>query len=362
MGNSPLNKKIVMVGISLASNGGMVSVAQAYQRGGIFDQWNIKYLVSYKQRDILMQLEVMARALAIFLHMLLKREVGLLHVHSASRGSFWRKSIFCMLSKIFRVPYILHMHSGEFPVFVREECGFLARKWVHYIFQNAHTVIALTSSWRDSIAALIPNAAVVVLGNPVFVPDHIREQRATGFQVLFLGRLNKNKGVFDLIRAIPKVLEQLPQATFILAGDGELDNVAHQAEILGIKHAVILPGWVEGCAKDALLASADLLVLPSYYEGLPVCILEAMAAGVPVLSSAVGGIPDVLEDGACGVLISPGDVDALSTALIDSLLDSEGSERRRKQAYLRVKKYFSISKILENLGYIYHAAKLKQDQ
>lgn len=347
-----------MIGISLNWTGGMTSVVRTYRDAGFFDKWNVKYLSSYERPGLARQPLVMARALTVFLRMLILRQVELVHVHSASRGSFWRKSVFCAVARVFDVPYIFHVHSGEFPIFVRDECGPLARRWVRHTLRGARTVVTLTSSWRNALAQLAPGATVVVLGNPVITPERIGMRRKNASHVLFLGRLHQKKGVFDLVEAIPKVLERLPEAKFTLAGDGDLDKVARQAEALGVRHALNLPGWVDGSAKDALLASADLLVLPSYYEGLPVCILEAMAAGVPVLSSAIGGIPDVLENGACGVLIAPGNVEALAAALIDSLLDTDASESRRERAFIRAKECFSTPKILGALDNLYHAARL----
>jgi glycosyltransferase involved in cell wall biosynthesis len=129
-----------------------------------------------------------------------------------------------------------------------------------------------------------------------------------------------------------------------------------------VRHVLNLVGWVDGADKEALLASADLLVLPSYYEAFSVSILEAMAAGVPVVSTAVGGIPDVLEDGACGVLVAPGDVKALAAALIDTLLDTEASGRMRERAFVSAKEHYSTPKILGALGNIYHAAKLDNEK
>lgn len=352
------SKKVVMIGISLKGTGGMTSVVRTYRNCGFFDEWNVSYLSSYERPELAAQLRVMARALAVFLRMLIGRQVALVHVHSASRGSFWRKSVFCAIARAFRIPYIFHVHSGEFPMFVRSECGPLARWWVRHTLWNACSVITLTSSWRAAFLELAPGATIAVLGNPVLMPEHIGALRGNASHVLFLGRLHEKKGVFDLIRAIPSVLERVPEAKFTLAGDGDLHGVARQAELLGVRHALNFAGWVDGAAKEALLASADLLVLPSYYEAFSVSIVEAMAAGVPVVSTAVGGVPDVLEDGACGVLVPPRDVEALAAALINTLLDTEASARMREWAFVRAKERFSIPKILGALGTIYHAAKL----
>lgn len=348
-----LSAKVVMVGTSLESPGGMTSVVKLYRDAGFFETWNVCYLNSYERPGVVLQLRVVASALVKFLRLLITGKVALLHVHSASRGSFWRKSIFCAVARAFRVPYIFHMHSGEFPVFVRNECGFLARWWVSYTLRNACCVIALTSSWRAELEILIPGSKVVVVGNPVVISEALSIRSEKPLNILFLGRLREKKGVFDLVKAIPCVLESVPEAIFTIAGDGDLEGVAKQAQILGVNHAVNLPGWVNGEAKDALLAAADVLVLPSYFEGLPICILEAMAAGVPVVSTAVGGIPEALENGTCGALVSPGDVEALACEIITCLLDRDTTEHVRKQAFLRANNFYSVSTIMGSLGTLY---------
>lgn len=355
------SSKVVMIGASLEAPGGMTSVVKIYRDFGFFSAWNVCYLSTYERPGWSTQLWVMTRALVRFLRMLAANNVALLHVHSASRGSFWRKSIFCVLARSFGVPYIFHLHSGEFPVFVREECGPLTRWWVRYTLRGTHCVIALTSSWRAVLEELAPGVEVVVLGNPVVVPDFLSVRRENPLHVLFLGRLREKKGVFDLVMAIPRVLKSVPAATFTLAGDGDLAGVVQQARALGVNHAINLPGWVDGMTKDTLLASADVLVLPSYFEGLPMCILEAMAGGVPVVATAVGGIPEVLENGACGSLINPGNVEALAAAIITFLLDRESAERVRKRAFVRVNEVYSAPAIIDALSALYRKIIVARD-
>lgn len=345
---------IVMVGTSLDAPGGMTSVIKTYRDCGFFEQWNVSYLSSYQCPGWVMQCLVMARALAQFLSLLLRGNVALLHVHSASRGSFWRKSLFCAVARAFNVPYIFHVHSGDFPLFIREECGTLAKLWARHTLRRALCIVALTPGWRAALQELVPEACITVLGNPVATPQHIGVRRDHTSHVLFLGRLHESKGVFDLVRAMPQVLAKIPQATFTLAGDGDLAGVAYLAQTLGVHQALNLPGWVEGAAKDALLATADVLVLPSYFEGLPICILEAMAMGIPVVSTAIGGIPEALENGASGTLITPGDTGALAAALIATLLNREASEDKRQRAFVRARDHYSTSAILGALTELYH--------
>ena len=347
------SKYVLMIGPALSAPGGMSSVVAAYDNAGFFRTWNVRYIDSYIQPGLFNQIAVMYQALRIFLKMLICRQVRLIHVHSASRGSFWRKAVFCGLARLFNCPYIFHIHSGEFPIFYQKECGSIGKWIVRRTLERASAVIALTDSWKTSLRSIAPQAKIVAMGNFVV----FRHQNYVGGndipQVLFLGRLREKKGVFDLVNAMPLVLRKFPNVKFTLAGDGDLDAVEELAASLGVEKNLVLPGWIEGRTKDSLLAEASLLVLPSYFEGLPICILEAMATRVPVVATNVGGIPEVLENGKCGLIFEPGDVDAMASAIILLLSDSSLCERIQEDAYIRVEQLYSAKAIIGALSSLY---------
>lgn len=344
---------IVMVGTAMNSPGGMTAVVRSYEEAGLFDKWNISYFSSYETSGVTTQLRVMSLVALRLLREMLAGHVALIHVHSASRGSFWRKSLLCALAKLFGVPYIFHVHSGEFPDFYFKECGRIAQWWVRRTLSGATAVVALTERWREALSQIAPGADVITIANPVAMPlTHLLEDRPLG-SVLFLGRLREKKGVFDLVNAIPKVLDVFPETRFILAGDGEVETVARQARSLGVSENLELPGWVDGEAKNSLLASASVLVLPSYFEGLPICVLEAMAEGVPVVTTTVGGIPEVVEYGKCAWLLAPGDIEGLSVALIEALSDSEKRQAVRHAARDRVARHYSTSLVIGQIESLY---------
>lgn len=324
-----------MVGSAPELGGGINAVVQTYRRAGLFDRWNLRYVTSYRGKKTAMQLRTMAAAIPAVAWALLRGRVALMHVHSASRGSFWRKSLFCTLAHWARVPYVFHLHSGEFPHFYNRELNAIGRWWVRRVLRQAAAVAVLTPSWLAPVGRIEPGARLCELPNPVPLPLEVSVLRAVPQRVLFLGRLRESKGVFDLLRAIPVVLTRYPGIRFCLAGDGDLDAVQSAAVKAGVQSAIELPGWVDGERKDAELASADLLVLPSHFEGLPICVLEAMAHGVPVVATPVGGVPHALDQGRCGVLTPVGDDRALAEAMMALLGDMP---RRRTLAVLARKR------------------------
>lgn len=142
-------------------------------------------------------------------------------------------------------------------------------------------------------------------------------------RIVFVGRLSAEKGVFVLLDAISRVLETLPLELWII-GSGDLrQELENSARSLGISESVKWLGWMPwGSALFEKLGQADTLVLPSFSEGLPLVLAEAMSQGLVVVASAVGGIPEILENGEAGILVPPGDVKALASAIRQSVTDT----------------------------------------
>jgi glycosyltransferase involved in cell wall biosynthesis len=166
--------------------------------------------------------------------------------------------------------------------------------------------------------------------------------------VLTLARLARQKGLGNLIEAATRV----PQALFVIAGDGpERAQLEAQASARGIGGRVVFLGH----RRDApeLLASCDVFVLPSLYEGLPVSVLEAMASGKPVVATRIGGTDEVIQDGQTGLLVPPGDPEGLAQAIQRILADRPLAERVGVEARARVHKEFSAETVAGRTAEIY---------
>lgn len=346
-------QRVLMLGTGLDTPGGMTSVVRTLKETGLFDSVGGVYVPTYIGPRYLSQIIVLSRALFVFLFLLTLGRVSFVHANSASRGSFWRKSIFCGIANIFSVPYVFHIHSGEFPLFYERECGTFAKWWVRRTLRNAVTVVCLTKAWKSRFSAIEPRARLVVIGNPVFVPANLPPLRELAVNVLFLGRLRQKKGIFDLVRAWPSVLKKCPQLRLIVAGDDGEDAVMACAAELGVADSIDVIGWVDGEAKMKILAKADIFVLPSYFEGLPVGLLEAMALGIPIVSTSVGGIPDLIEDRVHGLLVPPGDLSALGDAIGKLGSDVGLRVTMREAAYKRAQEHYSLPVIHASFRELY---------
>jgi glycosyltransferase involved in cell wall biosynthesis len=343
---------ILMLGPSMNYPGGMTEVVRSYSAAGVFDLWPLRYVSTYAGREFSGKFRPWALALGTVLLRLAQRRVVLVHVHSAAYGSFWRKSALCALAFAFRVPYIVHLHDGRLAGFYRQGCNRLAKAWLRAVLRKAARVVVLSPYWGEVVRNIEPAARTIVIGNPVRVPAVVPPLERPAHQVLFLGWLQQDKGVLDLVRAMPLVLRSVPDATFVLAGSGDADSVARLARSSGVEHALRLPGWVNGADKEELLRRADVFVLPSYYEGLPLGLLEAMACGVPAIATRVGGIPDVIEDRVNGLLVEPGEPQALARALVAMLTD-EALRRRLREAARNTVQRHSAGCVIAQLQALY---------
>lgn len=349
-------KVVVMLGIHPASKlkGGISTVIDLYRANGLFVRWPIQYVGTMKSGHPLRKLFVALGALGQFLRLLVAGRVGLVHAHSASRASFWRKSLFILAARVANVPVIFHLHGAEFRVFYEKEAGAVTRWCVRFVLQSVQRVVVLSKQWRAFIQEIAPAASVDIIPNPIVVPltphDPMQRDPAT---LLFLGRFGQRKGIFDLLQALVSIKARCPEVKLRCGGDGEVDAVLGRARELGLGDNIELLGWVSGDAKEREFARATVYVLPSYNEGLPMGVLEAMAAAVPSVTTTVGGIPDAIEDGVHGYLVSPGDIEALADRIVRLLSDAELRARMGSAARLKALEVFSVQKTLAHVEALY---------
>lgn len=345
-------KYVVMMGTSPATKGGVAAVVQVYMDAGLFDRFRMHYIATHCDGGAAAKLRIMVKAYLELLRMLVSGKVGLLHVHVASRASFWRKYGLFQLAHLFGVPTILHLHGGEFAIFYEKECGPFKRWLIRRLYDRVNRVVVLSQRWKSWVQSISKNPHIDALYNPVIASagPYPWEQRDPA-SVLTLGRLNKGKGSYDLLAAAASMPDA--QVRLLLGGDGELEGVRTRAAELGIGEQLELLGWVGPDDKPGFLARATVYALPSYNEGLPMSVLEAMSAGLPVVVTPVGGIPEAVTDGVEGYLVQPGDVATLRERL-QYLLDNPVQARRMGEAGRRkVESTFASTVIMPRLEKMY---------
>lgn len=347
----PQGRYLVM--LNSAGRGGMRSVVDAYERDGVFQRWNVRVIYSHVEGGLLRRLAAAALALMKFAGLLLRNQVGLLHSHVAMGGSFWRKAVFSEVARLFGVPVILHLHGSDLEIF-HDAQGALGKRQIRRQLERADRIVVLSESWREFVRRVAPRAKTEVVLNYVKLPSpSVCGKPHEGVRVLFLGILGRRKGIYDLLPAFKRSLLKTPDMRLLVGGNGEVPETMEAIQAQNLSAAVDMLGWVAGDAKERLLSMADIFVLPSYNEGLPISLLEAMAYGVPVISTRVGGIPELVRDEIDGFLIEAGDQRALEDCLDRLATNGELRRRMGEAARERVAARFSDAAVLPVLEAIY---------
>lgn len=311
----PPGRGVVM--LCTAARGGMRAVVEGYRRDGLFERWRVRWLVTHVEGGAMRRLAVAAGAFLRLTGWLWRGQVALLHSHMAMRGSFWRKALFNAWARLHGVPVIAHLHGSELRQWHAAQPAW-RRALIRRELEACATVLVLSSSWAEFVRAIAPRARVVELPNctPLPPPPPERPASADRVQVLFLGLVGLRKGVYELLPAFAQASRAQPALRLCVAGNGEVERALALAAELGVADRVDLPGWIDGEAKLRLLREADIYVLPSHNENLPVSIIEAMGHALPVIGTRVGGVPEMLRDGVDGILVAPGDTHALEAAML----------------------------------------------
>jgi len=221
---------------------------------------------------------------------------------------------------------------------------------------GADRVIVLTRFWHGYYSSILnlPPERVLLLPNPADLPKSIPDRsRRQGLRVLFLGNIGIRKGAYDLIRAFGALPEDVrARCHLTLAGDGDTDEAQTLAQELGCANRVAIPGWIGKAAVERLLADSDVLVLPSYAEGMAMALVEAMSWGLPVVTTSVGGASEFLEQGRNCLLVSPGDVDGIRDAIANLAHDPESRLQLGLAARDTISR-FSIDTYISTLSALY---------
>ncbi len=350
------NKKNLTIATDINGKGGVSTVLKVLEQCGFNAQVRTTLIASHVSGlgwFGLKRLLVFACAIMQVLYYALKDGLGIVHIHMSSRGSYTRKSMIVRLVKKFGGKVIIHLHGAEFHIFYNDECDDRKKAHIRRTYNLADRVIVLSTqckSWLDTIVK-DPDKVVVVYN--AVLPPELDEKSTSEKQILFLGSLGHRKGVSDLLEAFAKIHLDFPNSSLVIGGDGDLETYKQRARELGIEDKVKFLGWIAGDDKSNCLSNAYLYSLPSYNEGFPMGILEAMSAHIPVVSTTVGGIPDAVTDKKDGFLHQPGDINELAEILKKLLLDETLAKNIGEAGYQKYKNNFSPEIVTSQLKMIY---------
>ncbi len=349
--------RILICCSDLTYKGGMVSVVKGYLG---YDRWpddiELTFVPTHREGGKGALVWCFAKALARIARMARRGEIDVAHLHVAERGSFVRKAMLMRLLHRYGIPVVLHHHGAEFEPWYAGRSP-RVRRMIDSALAEADLNIVLSRRLVSGITSKAPAARVEPLYNAVDVPP-VNPYTDLRRGVLFLGRLGRRKGTYDLLEAIRRIDADIPaDIRFYLCGDGEVDQVRAAVDDMGISHRIAHIGWTDGQLKETILADTMINVLPSYHEGLPMTILETMARGIPNISTPVASIPEVITDGLTGLLVEPGDVEALAGALRRLTGDATLRRSISDASHALILRQFSLPAAIDTLSGIYRRLK-----
>ncbi|MGZ5201214.1 MAG: glycosyltransferase family 4 protein [Telluria sp.] len=345
--------RVLMLGTALDGRGGVATVVSMLREGGLFEREAVRYVATHTEggrgAKARAALSGMLRTLGICLF----RRPQVVHVHAASNASFLRKSLLLAVARAAGCRTVFHLHGACFDRYAQEQASPLVRRWIRHTLEATSRVIALSPHWAEFLRRYAPRARVVVIPNSVPLPPASRVPVEPG-RILFLGQIEPRKGIYELLEALAMLAPRHPDVVLAIGGQGEVDEVRRRAAALGIAGRVQLLGWLTGADKQAELARAAIFCLPSHAEGLPMAMLEAMAAGKAVVVTGVGGIPHAVRDGDNGLLVQPGNVASLAEGLGSLLDDDARRQELGERARATIAQEFEAGAVIDRIAAVYH--------
>lgn len=283
-----------------------------------------------------------------------KHKIELVHINTALTAlSIVRDAALVRTAKFAGVPILLHIHGGKY-LLEDFDNNFLA-KLTAKMLDWSNAVVVLSELEKDLVEKRWKNSDVRVLENAVSLKNvKKREAETTEKTIIFLGRMHESKGLREITKACRILKNENIKFKFNAFGAGDLKDffVSEMREILGGKF--FYGGVISGAAKWKALAESDIFLLPSIYgEGLPMAMLEAMAAGNIVVASEMASIGAVIENGANGFAIEPGNISQIVGKLKFLLSDENDLTDLRKNARKTIEEKFNLRDYIEKLEYIY---------
>lgn len=318
---------------------------------------DLQFYPTFKEGSKVAKILLFAISLVrLFFRLLFDTHIEIVHIHSAAGTDFKRSTMILNLAKLFNKKVIFHSHASQFKVFYNG-ADIATKQWILTNLRKTNMLIVLSESWKNWFEKIgIDSSKIIILHNITGYPQLVDSSRESMYPIryLFMGEIGQRKGVFDIIRTLAKYKSELEGKIILRIGgnknEEELLSVVHKCEVEEMVH---FEGFVSGEKKINMLNWADIYILPSFNEGLPISILEAMSYSMPIISTAVGGIPEVVNS-TNGILVTPGNDEEIFAAMRHYVNHIEDIDLHGKESYRRVETYFP-DYVLNHLKQIYES-------
>lgn len=351
-----ISQQVIMVGVKRDTPGGMAAVINSYYQ--YIDK--LQYITSWKLASMPVKAwYALSSILQFTIALLFNRKIKIVHIQGAANASFARKAVFVNISRFFGKKVIMHQHACDFVEYYDNHKN---KAWITQTINNCDRLIVLSQWWKEYFTSIGIDAGKIVILNNIVTPPQEPTQRPTDgkIRLLFLGEIGKRKGVYDLLQAIANERDYFADRIELRIG-GNLEEEKLQAFIRDHKlnDFVTFLGWVSGDKKTECLEWAHIYILPSFNEGLPIGILEAMSYRMPIISTPVGGIPEVVHHHHNGIMVQPGHHDEIAASLRYFVENRDLIPQYGEESYKIAQPYFPES-VMGSLRDVYNNLLNKQ--
>lgn len=346
--------QILMVGMSLTkTRGGISTLIGEILNSDLKDDFAVEYIESqaedFKGFD---KLILAVKAVFLFIVKILTKNPSLIYVHIGSNASLYRESFFVVLAKIFGKKTVSHFHAGDVDEYLEKQSN-LGRKFISWAISQSDKLIAVSKDSAEKLQKLAPKNEIEIIVNAIdtkpfaFSPNRF-ENRSKIVRLLFVGAMGKLKGETDLADAIKIISTKNTDFRVSFLGFGGENLQKYCAEI-GIENLIEFVGAVSLTERLSFFENADIFVLPTLAEAMPMSVIEAMAAGLPIVSTTVGGIPELIEESEEGFLVEPSNARKLAEKLSILISDKDLRIEMGKKAQEKVGKELDFRVYTEKL-------------
>ncbi len=326
--------------------GGIGAVIEIYSK--YFEKFN--FVPTYKVGSNFYKIFIFAVSIGkLFQRLITDTDIKIVHIHGASYASFYRKFICFVISKyFFKKKVIYHIHGAEYYLFYSKSER-ITKRLIHLFVDKADVVICLSESWMKFFKENFTINKISIMPNIVDYPKYMDRDYVTHLiRFLFLGYIGQRKGIFDVVEVVKNNIKEFRnKIEIIIGGNGETDELIKRINDYEIGEIVRFVGWVQHDEKNNYLRNSDVYILSSYNEGLPISILEAMSYGKPIISTNVGGIPEIVKNGVNGILIEPGNLREIKEALNFFIENRHKIVEYGKKSSVYIERYYPHSVMSE---------------
>ena len=370
-------KRLLLIGPATHLAGGIATVTRVLLSSDLVERYEVCFLnptmgyprksgLSYNDLSKIQKGFLAIAAFAKFLIVCCFKTPDFILILSSHYGDFWRNSVFLLTSKLFSKRLFLWIHGSKFDEFCQKSSKPLLLI-IRKILDLPDLVFVLSEHWVRFLSNYVPRTRLRILYNPIISADFnggnaisrefedLRDAKV----ILFVGNSDardlKRKGVYDILSSVPLLKSADKDFLFVFAGPQNNANLVALCKKNQIDRNVLFCGSIPSDKLRELYSLAKIFLLPSYAEGLPLGILEAMAAGLPIISTPVGGIPELVEDGINGFLVKTGDIEAIAEKTRLLLGNGKLRNKMAKNNIEKVREKFDIEVILNQLEHDFNS-------